>query len=201
MSTSKPRPVPIRILNATEAAKALSGTDSGGKDEETLRRWRKKGVGPPFVEIGRIAYYRSDLLAFDCPVQGKVDAFPPSWEEESTINELLLLRLLLLQVYENWKDGVGYRISLDGGSKHFHVKEEVKLYLQALNTTIGAVEAERLKSEPSEIMAHGKARADGREGISGNRVLKLLERLAENTSTKEADQVADEPPPKLTLRS
>jgi hypothetical protein len=173
-------PPPIRILNTEEAAAAMRGTQQGGKDVETLRRWRKRNIGPPFIEIGKIAYYRSDMLEFNLPIQGRVNAFPPSWEEEQSLNEILLLRLLLLRVLENWEESRGYNLSLDGESTHFKSRVEVEVYLKALKQAIFAIEKERLDWEPSETMVRGKERQDTRESVSGNRVLGLLNRLVES---------------------
>lgn len=174
----KPKPYPPRILTSEEAARLIG---ENGKDRETLRRWREKDIGPPFIEIGKIAYYRSDLLEMPYPDQGRVDAFPVSWEEQQTLNELLLMRLLLFQVVDNWKEGEGYRLSLDGDSKLFRSKAEVTLYLKALNEAIFSVEAERLSHEPSDEMERGKERELSRESVSGNRVLAILNRLVETS--------------------
>lgn len=175
----KPKPYPPRILTSEEAARLIG---ENGKNRESLRRWRKKDEGPPFIEIGKIAYYRSDLLEMPYPVQGKVDAFPVSWEEQQTLNELLLMRLLLLQVVDNWKEGEGYRLTLDGESKSFRSKMEVTSYLNALNKAIFAIEAERLSHEPSSEMERGRERELSRESVSGNRVLAILNRLVETSS-------------------
>lgn len=172
----KPKPYPPRILTSEEAARLIG---ENGKDRETLRRWREKDIGPPFIEIGKIAYYRSDLLEMPHPVQGKVDAFPVSWEEQQTLNELLLLKLLLLQVLDNWKEGEGYRMTLDGESKSFRSVTEITIYLKAVNKAIFAIEAERLSHEPSDEMERGKERELSRESVSGNRVLAILNRLVE----------------------
>lgn len=57
-----------------------------GKSEETLRRWRVQGKGPPFVMEGGKPRYRSDLLqAGTYAVQGRQVTFPaPANPEETT---------------------------------------------------------------------------------------------------------------------
>jgi hypothetical protein len=43
----------------------LSSPDAGkyiGKSEETMRQWRRRGLGPPYLRQGRsISYLKSDL--------------------------------------------------------------------------------------------------------------------------------------------
>lgn len=138
-----------------------------GKNRETLRRWGEEGIGPPFIKIGNVAHYRSDLLEMYHPLQGEVEAFPVSWEERQTLNELMLMRLLFLQVLENWKEGEGYRLNLDGEFREYKSRVEVELYLKTLNNMIFAVEAGQLNSPQS------------RTAVEGNRVLNILNRLVE----------------------
>ena len=145
---------PPRILTQGEAARliGLSGTST-----ETLRRWRKQNIGPPFVQIGSVAYYRSDLLDMSSGLQGEVGEFPPSREEIQTLNQLLLLRLLLLQVSDHWIDGEGYHLTLDSETHHYRSVTEVQLYLKTLNKLILKVESERVNAElelaPNRVLA------------------------------------------------
>jgi hypothetical protein len=33
-----------------------------GKTPDTLRRWRRQRIGPPFIKIGREIYYRKEAV-------------------------------------------------------------------------------------------------------------------------------------------
>jgi hypothetical protein len=60
-----------------------------GKSEETLRRWRVRGIGPPFVMEGGKPRYRSDLLeAGSYAVQGRQVVFPAPAPPEELLPEL-----------------------------------------------------------------------------------------------------------------
>lgn len=60
-----------KTLRPIDAAREL------GVTEETLRRWRRDGIGPPWTKEGKRPRYRSDLLhAGSYAVQGYVETFP-----------------------------------------------------------------------------------------------------------------------------
>ena len=150
-----------RILSPKQAAAILR------KSEETLRRWRVQGIGPPFVIEGGRPRYRSDLLeAGSYNVQGKQVAFPvhavqvPTAEElgsgEAYGDEIQALPVhRMVSMIERWKQRELYRRAQKVVDEPFaedaEFKEELRLFgepwpegrLEALSEAVDDTDATR----------------------------------------------------------